>query len=89
MVYRPCKTANISPAALYRVAQRYHPTILADEVQVQSENVDFWLVIKAGHGEPRSAVIPTPWSQKYSTCFAPNYYRVSDEHLGRSLVVPL
>lgn len=32
MVYQPIPTASISPAALYRTIEEYHPTLLIDEV---------------------------------------------------------
>jgi hypothetical protein len=49
MVRRPVKTANVSPAAIFRLSELYHPTFLMDEAQDQLKNPDFWLVIKSGH----------------------------------------
>jgi len=95
MVYRPCKTATISPAALYRVAQRSHPTILADEVQDQSDNVDFWLVIKAGHvpGEPAIRCHPNTLEPETFDVFCPKLLsgigRAPAQIMSRSIVIEM
>lgn len=49
MAKRPLRTSNVSPAAIFRLSEFYHPTFLMDEAQDQLKNPDFWLVIKSGH----------------------------------------
>lgn len=49
MVRRPLKTSSISPAALFRLSELYHPTFLIDDVQDSLGDNDFCLLLKAGH----------------------------------------
>jgi putative DNA primase/helicase len=60
MVIRPAKTANVSPPALYRLSELYHPTCLMDEAQDHLKNPDFWLVIKSGHTPGEYAIRCNP-----------------------------
>jgi hypothetical protein len=60
MVRRPAKTANVSAAAIYRLSELYHPSLLMDEAQDQLNDRDFWLVIKSGHAPGEYAIRCNP-----------------------------
>jgi putative DNA primase/helicase len=49
MVRRPVKTSNVTPAAIFRLSELYHPTFLMDECQDQLQDPDFCQVVKSGH----------------------------------------
>lgn len=59
LVWRPQLTSNISPAALFRVIDAYHPTLLVDEIdtQFQHGNEDLRGILNAGHSRTAAKVI--------------------------------
>jgi hypothetical protein len=56
MAKRPLSSDSISPAALFRLCELYHPSFILDEVQDISLESDFWLVLKAGHTPDKPAI---------------------------------
>jgi hypothetical protein len=95
MVKAPQGTDNISPAALYRLSEMYHPTILADEAQDQLKDPDFCLVIKSGHvpGKPAIRCHPTTMMPEAFDVFCPKLLagigRANGQIMSRSIVIEM
>ena len=95
MAKSPQGTDNISPAALYRLSEMYHPTILADEAQDQLKDPDFCLVIKAGHvpGKPAIRCNPNTMMPEAFDVFCPKLLagigRTNGQIMSRSIVIEM
>jgi len=60
LTYRPLPAANITPAAVFRTIQRYHPTLLIDEADTfLRDNEELRGVINSGHRKPSAVIIRT------------------------------
>jgi putative DNA primase/helicase len=59
LVHRPQVASNISPAALFRIIDRYHPTLLIDEIDTQLSrgNEELRGILNAGHTRTGAIVI--------------------------------
>jgi putative DNA primase/helicase len=95
MVRRPAKTANVSAAAVYRLSELYHPSLLMDEAQDQLNDRDFWLVIKSGHtpGEYAIRCNPNTSEPEAFDVFCPKLLagigRAGAQIMSRSIIVEM
>jgi hypothetical protein len=51
LVWRPLKNSNCPAAALFRIIEKYQPTLLIDEAEhvVKSDNSDLLVILNSGH----------------------------------------
>jgi putative DNA primase/helicase len=95
MVRRPAKTANVSAAAVYRLSELYHPSLLMDEAQDQLNDRDFWLVIKSGHtpGEYAIRCNPNTNDPEAFDVFCPKLLagigRANAQIMSRSIIIEM
>jgi hypothetical protein len=95
MVRRPAKTANVSAAAIYRLSELYHPSLLMDEAQDQLNDRDFWLVIKSGHtpGEYAIRCNPNTNEPEAFDVFCPKLLagigRANAQIMSRSIIIEM
>jgi len=95
MVKRPAKTANVSAAAVYRLSELYHPSLLMDEAQDQLNDRDFWLVIKSGHtpGEYAIRCNPNTSEPEAFDVFCPKLLagigRAGAQIMSRSIIIEM
>ena len=95
MARRPLKTSSISPAALFRLCELFHPTFLVDEAQDAYKNEDFWTVLKAGHDPGDKAVRcdPNTLEPKTFDVFCPKVLagigRANGQIMSRSIVIEM
>jgi putative DNA primase/helicase len=60
LVWRPITTANISPAAIFRIIEQSHPTLLIDEADTFVKgNDELRGVLNSGHGRGTAYVVRT------------------------------
>ncbi len=59
LVWNPQVASNISPAALFRVIEKQHPTLLIDEIdtQLSHRNEDLRSILNAGHTRALAKVL--------------------------------
>lgn len=58
LVYRPLRAANASPASLYRVIERFHPTLLLDEYDTfVTANDALRGILNSGHTKEAAVVL--------------------------------
>jgi hypothetical protein len=95
MVRRPLKTANASPASVYRLSELYHPTFLMDEAHDRLKDPDFWLVMKAGHATEDFAVRcdPSSFEPRIFDVFCPKLLaaigRANSQIMSRSIIIEM
>ncbi|MGQ4003386.1 DUF3631 domain-containing protein [Francisellaceae bacterium CB52] len=71
--YKSLLTSNITPAAIFRLIEKYQPTLLIDEADtfVSGRNDDMIGIINSGHAKNRAVIIRTVGenyeSKKFST----------------------
>lgn len=97
LCYRSMTASNISPAAMYRTIEKYHPTLLVDEADTFLKgNDDLRSILNSGHTKTSAYVVrcdgedhdPKPfstWSPKALAMIG----LPPDTVLDRSIVVPL
>ncbi len=75
MTRRGLMASNISPSAVYRVVEMYHPTLLLDEADAwATENDALRGIINAGHSRDTSAILRASgdqWEPKIYSSFCP------------------
>jgi putative DNA primase/helicase len=95
MVRRPAKTANVSAAAIYRLSELFHPSLLMDEAQDQLTDRDFWLVIKSGHTPGECAIRCNPNTSEVEAfdVFCPKLLagigRAGAQIMSRSIIIEM
>ncbi len=95
---RSLLSSNITPAALFRVIERCHPTLVIDEADtfIAGRNDDLIGIINSGHAKNRAFVIRTVGDdfepKKFST-WSPQAFasikRLQDTIMDRSIVIEL
>jgi putative DNA primase/helicase len=98
LVHRPISTANITPAALFRVVEKYKPTMLFDEAQewIDIPNSELRAILNAGHyregaktfrceGDDQNVVSFSTWAPKLIALVG----NLPDMMMDRSIVVSM
>ena len=95
---RSLLSSNITPAALFRVIESYHPTLVVDEADtfIAGRNDDLIGIINSGHAKNRAFVIRTvgdDFEPKRSSTWSPQAFasikRLQDTIMDRSIVIEL
>lgn len=97
LTYRPLAVASVSPAALYRTVELWHPTLLIDEVDAfLKDNEELRGVINSGHTRDTAFVLRTVGDDhtpvRFSTWGAKSVAgigRLPHTIADRALLVPL
>jgi hypothetical protein len=95
---RSLLSSNITPAALFRVIESYHPTLVIDEADtfIAGRNDDLIGIINSGHAKNRAFVIRTvgdDFEPKRFSTWSPQAFasikRLQDTIMDRSVVIEL
>ena len=95
---RSLLSSNITPAALFRVIESYHPTLVIDEADtfIAGRNDDLIGIINSGHAKNRAFVIRTvgdDFEPKRFSTWSPQAFasikRLQDTIMDRSIVIEL
>jgi hypothetical protein len=91
-------SSSISPAAVFRVIEKYHPTLVIDEADtfIAGRNDELIGIINSGHARNRAFVIRTVGDEhepKQFSTWAPQVFasikRLQDTVMDRSIVIEL
>jgi hypothetical protein len=91
-------SSSISPAALFRVIEKYHPTLVIDEADtfIAGRNDELIGIINSGHAKNRAYVIRTvgdDFEPKQFSTWSPQAFasikRLQDTIMDRSIVIEL
>lgn len=91
-------SSNITPAAIFRVIEKYHPTLIIDEADtfISGRNDDLIGIINSGHAKNRAFVFRTvgdAHEPKAFSTWSPQVFasikRLQDTVMDRSIVIEL
>jgi len=94
---RALPASNISPAALFRAIERYHPTLMLDEAETfLKDNEELRGLVNAGHTRKTAVVIRTVGEQHEAAVFStwcPKFIaligRLPATLMDRALIIPM